>query len=70
MRTEIRNHIANKLELIDTIESPRARRKAYGGILVTLRDVVRDLELDYGEAAALAAIEDNENTNNNNKERI
>jgi hypothetical protein len=64
MRTEIRNYIVDKLELVDTIESPRARRKAYGGILVTLRDIVADLELDYGEAAALVEIE------NNNKERI
>lgn len=59
MRTEIRNFIVDRLEKVDTIESPRARRKAYGGIIVTLRDILQDLELDYGEAVALIEIENN-----------
>jgi len=59
MRTEIRNFIASKLEIVDGIESANGRRKAYGGILLTLHDIVRDLELDLGEAAALEYIETN-----------
>jgi len=57
MRTEIRNCIVNYLEQIDTIKSPRARRKAYAGILLTLLDIVEDIKLDLGEARALEEIE-------------
>jgi len=59
MRTEIRSFIVDRLELIDTMETPVARQKAYGGILLTLQDLVEDIKLDLGEQTALIEIENN-----------
>ena len=56
MRTEIRNFIVDRLEQIDTIESPNGRRKAFGGVLVTLLDIIEDVKMDLGEAIALNEI--------------
>ena len=59
IREEVREYLNKVIDDLKTIESPRARKLALAGVLATLHDIVYELQLEVGEAAALEEIKKN-----------